>query len=76
MPCAKGMRSCHRRCLHRERVEDYYRAREDQDLRAEAATSGYKTELKSYFDPHDGVEKRVLFKNWLIGTTNPEEHTA
>lgn len=73
MPCSPGMRGCHIRCAHRERVEDYRRAREEQDVRAEAMTLGYATELTAYFDPHNGQEARVLFKQWLIDTRNPEE---
>lgn len=76
MPCAKKMRGCHRACRHRERIEDYYRARDDQEARAEAATHGYETEIKAYFDAHDGVEQRVVLKNWLIETANPEESAA
>lgn len=73
MPCSPGMRGCHRTCRHRERVEDYHRARQDQDARAEEATLGYGTELDAYFDRHDGAEQRLLFKDWLILTANPEE---
>lgn len=72
MPCAKMMHGCHRLCRHRERVEGYYLEREAQDQRAEAATGGYDTELKAYFDRHDGQEARVLFKDWLIQMANPE----
>lgn len=73
MPCFPGMRRCHVRCLHRERVEDYHRARHVQDTRAEAATHGYETELAAYFDPLNGVERRLLFKDWLIETANPTD---
>lgn len=76
MPCAKGMRGCHRLCAHRERVQGYYLEREAQDERAEAASNGYETELAAYFDPHDGQERRWLFKDWLIATANPEDEEA
>lgn len=76
MPCGKKMRGCHRKCRHRERIEDYYRARDAQFARAEAVALGYETEMKAYFDPQNGQEQRVVLKDWLIDTTDREEQAA
>lgn len=73
MACPPKMRGCRRGCLHRERVQDYYRERDAQLDRAEAATLQYGTEEQMFFDRHDGQERRVLFKDWLIATTNEKE---
>lgn len=52
---------------HRDVVEGYRLAVAAQDARAEAATLGYATELAAYFHPHDGVERRLTFREWLLG---------
>ena len=68
-PCridkAKG--NCRHRCSahHADLVESYRLAVEAQNARAEAATAGYATELEQYFHPHDGVERRHTFREWL-----------
>jgi hypothetical protein len=70
-PCridkAKGARR--HRCSphHADLVEGFRLAVEAQDTRAEAATHGYSTELAAYFDPHDGTERRLTFRDWLKG---------
>lgn len=52
---------------HADLVEGYRLAAEAQNLRAEAATHGYATELAAYFDPHDGTERRLTFRDYLMG---------
>jgi len=50
---------------HADLVESYRLAVEAQNLRAEAATHGYGTELAAYFDPIEGIEQRYTFRHWL-----------
>jgi hypothetical protein len=73
-PCridqAKGNRRhpCSRE--HADLVADFRREQHAQWLRAQAATHGYATELAAYFGDdgaHDAVERRLTFKDWLIG---------
>jgi hypothetical protein len=61
----KGVRR--HRCSphHADLVEGFRLAVEAQNARAEAATSGYDTELAQYFDPHDGTERRLTLRDWL-----------
>lgn len=71
-PCridkAKGPRRHHCSAWHADLVEGFRLAQHAQKMRAEAATNGYATELADYFDRHDGVERRVTFKDWLLGS--------
>lgn len=59
---------------HADLVEGFRLAQEAQDRRAEAASIGYATELAEYFDPHDGVERRLTFKDWLRWSAHPARH--
>ena len=68
----RGIRRRMSRWQH-DLVEGYRLARHAQDLRAEAATGGYDSELEEYFDPLDGVEKRLTFRDYLIGLAETAE---
>lgn len=84
-PCAidqaKGARRhpCSR--AHADLVDGFRREQHAQQLRAEALTHGYARELAAYFGDDgtgDRVEKRITFKDWLIGRADParREHAA
>lgn len=65
-PCrsrATGPRRHHCSWWHSTLVEGYRAAREAQQLRAEAATAGYATELADYWQT---VERRLTFRYWLM----------
>lgn len=68
-PCRidKGKGARRHRCSphHADLVESFRLAQEAQNARAEAATSGYATELAAYFDPIEGIEQRYTFRHWL-----------
>lgn len=66
MPCSRRMLACRNGCLHRLFVEDYQLAVEAQQLRAEAASNGYATELSEYYRD---TEPKLTFKQWLIQGT-------
>jgi len=51
---------------HAELVDGYQSARTAQEARAEAYSAGYATELAEFYRD---VEPRVLFKDWLIGSS-------
>lgn len=71
MPCTPGMRLCRSDCSHRRFVLDYVRARDEQAVRAEAATGGYATELGDYYGRTGrAVEPLLTFKLWL------QQHTG
>lgn len=58
---------------HADLVESYRLAVEAQQARAEQATNGYETELRDYFDPLNGVERRHTFREWMLGYRAPAE---
>jgi hypothetical protein len=64
---------------HADLVEGFRLEQHAQQLRAEAATGGYKTELAAYFG-EDGtgnaVERRLTFKEWLTGHADPARQQA
>lgn len=78
-PCridqAKGTRRHHCSAEHADLVESFRLAQEAQNLRAEAMTLGYATELRAYFDRDDGTERRVTFKHWLLHSRRPHDET-
>jgi hypothetical protein len=59
------MTRCKTGCLHRALVQDYYRERDAQAVRAEAVTGGYVAETAGYFGA-SGREERWTFKRWLV----------
>lgn len=61
MPCSKGMRGCHARCLHRRLVLEYRDARDAYEKVLEAETSLYATEVAEYKAENPGP----TFKAWL-----------
>lgn len=61
---------------HSSLVEGYRAAVRAQQLRAEAATLGYATELADYYDRLNGVERRVTFRDFLAGYREPREETT
>jgi hypothetical protein len=63
----KGARRHRCSAHHADLVEGYRLAVEAQNARAEAATAGYETELAQYFHPHDGTERRLTLRDWLMG---------
>lgn len=77
-PCridaAKGSRRHHCSSAHADLVRGFRLEQESQRSRAEAATHGYETELAAYFGDDgtgDAVERRLNFKDWLIGKADP-----
>lgn len=62
----KGPRLHFCSAYHRNLVEGYHLAVEEQNRRAEDVTLGYATELAHYFHPLFGTERRLTFKDWLI----------
>lgn len=80
-PCridkAKGNRRHPCSVHHADLVDGFRLAQEAQQLRAEAATHGYETELAAYFGDDgtgDAVERRLTFREWLEGSANPARH--
>ena len=73
-PCridqAKGKRRHHCSDGHAAFVDGFREAQRLQNERAEEATLGYETELKLYFDPHDGTERRLTLRDWMIQSRN------
>ncbi len=49
---------------HRELVLGYRLARQAQEMRCEAATAGYASEVRDYYA---NTERSLTFKDWLIG---------
>lgn len=77
-PCridkAKGGRRHHCSTAHADLVRGFRLEQHAQRQRAEAATHGYPTELAAYFGDDgtgDAVERRITFKDWLIGHADP-----
>jgi hypothetical protein len=62
----KGKRRHHCSAAHADLVREFRTHQMLQEVRAEEATKGYATEMALYFDPLNGVERRVTFKDWLI----------
>lgn len=62
MPCSKGMRNCHPKCLHRKLVLEYHDARDARDSLRESEI-GYQLEDYEF----DVKFPPILFKQWLIG---------
>jgi hypothetical protein len=59
---------------HADLVRGFRLEQHAQQQRAEAATHGYPTELAAYFGDDgtgDAVERRLNFKDWLIGKADP-----
>ncbi len=73
-PCridqSKGNRRHPCSAEHASLVEGYRLAVEAQNARAESATLGYETELRTYFDRDDGTERRLNFRDWLTGSAH------
>jgi hypothetical protein len=70
------MTGCRASCLHRASVEAYRAERDAQQLRAEAVTHGYRTELAAYFGTDgagDAVEELWTFRRWLEWTAQPHD---
>lgn len=61
MPCSPGMTKCHRRCLHRQKVQEYRDARAAAEAAREDATGLYEAEVAEY-------GRLITFKDWLIAT--------
>ena len=75
----KGNRRHRCSTAHAELVRDFRREQRAQQQRAEAVTHGYPRELAAYFGDdgaHDAVEKRLTFKDWLIGRADPVPEQA
>ena len=77
-PCAIDQEKGNRRhacsMSHADLVEGFRLEQHAQQLRAEAATGGYETELAAYFGDDgtgDAVEQRLTFRDWLIGHRDP-----
>lgn len=83
MPCAKGMRGCHRSCLHRRLVEQYRDARDAREALRESATPAPSTVpgisgsgvVMAQLEPGDFAVHvpPVLFKDWLREHKRPRE---
>lgn len=58
MPCSPGMLRCHRRCLHRQLVQDCRAARAAAEARRERATGLYAAEVAAY-------GPLLTFRDWL-----------
>lgn len=69
MPCAKGMRACHAKCLHRATVLAYRDARDAYLKELEDRTSLYRAEVADYKRDHPGP----TFKAWLEGQAGQRE---
>jgi hypothetical protein len=70
----KGPRRHHCSTAHADLVRSFRLEQHAQQLRAEAATHGYGTELAAYFgDDGNGspVERRLTFREWLVGHADP-----
>ena len=65
----------HHRCSrqHAELVDGYITARTAQETRAEHWSIGYATELAEFYRD---VERRVVFKDWLIGSSQAAQREA
>lgn len=63
----KGKRRHHCSPAHADLVREFRTAAMLQEDRALATTKGYGTELKAYFHPQNGVERRLTFRDWLTG---------
>lgn len=75
----KGPRRHHCSTAHADLVRDFRIEQEAQRRRAEDATLGYATEIAAYFGDdgaHDAVEKRLTFRDWLIGHADPARQEA
>lgn len=76
-PCridqAKGKRRHHCSDAHADLVEGFREAQRLQEERAEEVTLGYETELKLYFDPLNGTERRLTFRDWLQWSRDERE---
>ena len=62
---------------HAELVEGFRLEQESQRQRAETATHGHETELAAYFGDDgagDAVERRLTFRDWLIGHRDQARH--
>lgn len=71
----KGSRRHHCSRQHAELVRGFRLAQDDQRRRAGARTHGYARELAAYFGDDgtgDAVERRLTFKDWLIGHADPD----
>jgi hypothetical protein len=82
-PCrideAKGLRRHHCSTAHADLVRGFHLEQHAQHLRAEAATNGHATELAAYFGDDgtgDAVERRITFKDWLLGHADPARHSS
>ena len=62
MSCSKGLRQCHRKCLHRALVQDF---RDAVDARDALREQGDQIQMED--DEFDERFPKVLFKDWLIG---------
>jgi hypothetical protein len=63
------MAGCAVSCLHRQLVMDYRAERHRQERVAERASKGYRSELAEHLEH----QPMVTFRDWLMGTTVPEE---
>lgn len=70
---AAGPRRHHCSRWHAELVDGYRCEREAQLQRAEAATSGYRSELTDYWRD---VERPLTFRDWLTGHRSDQAEPA
>lgn len=70
---SKGPRYHHCSWWHRDLVEGYRLARHAQEMRAEAYSIGYPTELREFYRT---VERPLTFRDWLIGSARRDREVA